>query len=218
MLVALVLLAAPLAACGKGGGSDNDGVASVSGSGASDDGGSSDDDSGGGGGGDRPSDQEMQDAALEYAQCMREHGIDMPDPQFDSDGNGGGLVQQRGPENPDEEEMQAADEACHHIMDDVEPEGGPIDPERQAEMQDQLTEVAKCMREKGYDMPDPQVDDNGRVTMQAGPGDGGGGPPDEGEDDEFQQDMEDCQEQAGMEPPGQGDAGDEGDAEDRGDA
>ena len=30
----------------------------------------------------------MQEQALAFAQCMREHGIDMPDPQFGNDGNG----------------------------------------------------------------------------------------------------------------------------------
>ena len=47
-------------------------------------------------------------------------------------------------------------------------------------------------------MPDPEIDEKGRVTFGAGPGEGGeGSEPDE----EFQQDMEDCQEQAGMDMP-----------------
>jgi hypothetical protein len=194
LLVVLVFLAAPLAlaACGKDG-EPSDGVASVDG--ASNDGGSSDDDSSGGGDGDRPSDEEFQDAALEYAQCMREHGVDMPDPEFEGEGG----VLQRGPESVDQDEFEAADEECHDIMDEVAPDAGTIDPEQQAEMQDQLLEVAQCMREKGHDMPDPEVDENGRVQMRSGgPGARGeGSEPDE----EFQQDMEDCQDQAGMDMP-----------------
>jgi hypothetical protein len=194
LLVVLVFLSAPLAACGKGGGGSSDGVASIDG--ASNDSGSSDDDSdSGGGGGDRPSDQEFQDAALEYAQCMREHGVDMPDPEFGEDG---GAVQMMGPESADREDMEAADEACHHIMDEVAPDAGTIDPEQQAEMQDKLLEVAQCMREKGHDMPDPEVDDQGRVTFGMGAQAGERG---EGPDEEFQRDMEDCQEQAGMDMP-----------------
>jgi hypothetical protein len=195
LLVVLVFLAAPVAACGKGGGGSDDGVASVDG--ASNDSGSSDDDSGSGNG-DRPSSQEFQDAALEYAQCMREHGVDMPDPEFDGDGGG---VLQRGPEDADREEMEAADEACHEIMDEVVPEGQTMDPEQQAEMQDQLLEVAQCMREKGHDMPDPEVDENGRVTFGAAPGERGEGTE---PDEEFQRDMEDCQEDAGMDMPRRG--------------
>ena len=30
----------------------------------------------------------MQEQALEFSKCMREHGIDMPDPQFSTDGGG----------------------------------------------------------------------------------------------------------------------------------
>jgi hypothetical protein len=195
LLVVLVFLAAPVAACGKSGGSD-DGVASIDG--ASNDSGSSDDDSGddSGSGSDNPrSNEEFQDAALEYAQCMREHGVDMPDPEFE--GEGGVLMQM--PDGANRDEVEAAEEECRPIMDEVAPEPEEIDPEQQAEMQDQLLEVAQCMREKGHDMPDPEVDENGRVTFGAGPGRGGEGG--EGPDEEFEQDMEDCQEEAGMDMP-----------------
>jgi hypothetical protein len=199
LLVVLVFLAAPVAACGKSGGSD-DGVASVDG--ASNDSGSSDDDSGSGS--DNPrSNEEFQDAALEYAQCMREHGVDMPDPEFDGEGGG---VQMGLPQGEDQDTVEAADEACHEIMEEAVPEGRTIDPEEQAELQDQLLEVAQCMREKGHDMPDPEVDESGRVTFGAGPGEGGEGTE---PDEEFEQDMEDCQEDAGMDMPG-GDDGDGG--------
>jgi hypothetical protein len=198
LLVVLVFLAAPVAACGKSGGSD-DGVASIDG--ASNDSGSSDDASGddsdddSGSGSDNPrSNEEFQDAALEYAQCMREHGVDMPDPEFE--GEGGVLMQM--PDGADRDEVEAAEEECRPIMDEVAPEPEDIDPEQQAEMQDQMIEVAQCMREKGHDVPDPEVDDQGRVTFGAGPGRGGEGTE---PDEEFDQDMEDCQEDAGMDMP-----------------
>jgi hypothetical protein len=64
----------------------------------------------------------FQDALLEYAQCMRDHGIDMPDPEFTGDG---GAMQQIGegidPEDPD---FQAADEACRPVLEEALP-GGP---------------------------------------------------------------------------------------------
>jgi hypothetical protein len=70
-----------------------------------------------------PEDQAaFQDAMVEYAQCMRDHGIDIPDPDFSG---GGGFIQQIGdgidPEDPD---FQAADEACRPILDDILPGGG----------------------------------------------------------------------------------------------
>ena len=63
--------------------------------------------------------QAMQDAAFEYAQCMRDNGVDMPDPQF----YGGGMTQQ-GPRNinPDDPTFQAAQEACEHILGDLRTE------------------------------------------------------------------------------------------------
>src|SRR5919109_1855174 len=33
-----------------------------------------------------------RDAALAFAQCMRDHGVDMPDPQFSGDGQSGGFT------------------------------------------------------------------------------------------------------------------------------
>ena len=36
-----------------------------------------------------------QDAALAFARCMRENGIDMPDPIISTDGNGGTKIDQR---------------------------------------------------------------------------------------------------------------------------
>jgi hypothetical protein len=63
----------------------------------------------------------FQDAMLEYAQCMRDHGIDMPDPDF----SGGGAFQIGGegvdPEDPD---FQAADEECRPILEDILPGRG----------------------------------------------------------------------------------------------
>lgn len=64
----------------------------------------------------------MQDALLEFAQCMRDHGIDFPDPEFTD----GGAMQQIGDGvDPNDPEFQEAEEACGPIMDDVRPGGGP---------------------------------------------------------------------------------------------
>ena len=59
-----------------------------------------------GGVGDRP-DPKMQDRMLKFAACMREQGIDMPDPDFR--GGGGSFPL---PDNADSDEFRAAQEAC----------------------------------------------------------------------------------------------------------
>ena len=189
-LVAVLVLGGTLAACGGGGGDGDDGVASIDEGAAAEE---TDDDGGSGGG--APDEAEMQDAALEYAQCMREHGIDMPDPEFEE---GGGIsmgFDRDSGIDPESEEFAAAEEACEPIMEAARPDV-QLSPEEQAEMQDRLVALAECMRARGYDMPDPQVDENGGVMIRSegGPGEGGGGPPDEQHD----QDMEECSDEAGM--------------------
>lgn len=196
-------------ACGGGGDDDDDAVASLGTDESAEADGGSDDESGGG---ENPRDsQEFQDAALEYAQCMRDNGIDMPDPEFDGEGGvrigaGSGPGGAGGPGGgPDDEEFQAADDECQPIMEEAAPDM-QLDPEEQAERQDQMIEVAQCMRDRGYDMPDPEVDENGRVTVQASGGEGTagqgpGGAPGSAEQEQFESDMSECQEEAGMEMP-----------------
>jgi hypothetical protein len=126
-----------------------------------------------------------QEAMLAYTECMREEGIDMPDPQFSEDGEGGMVItreadsgEDQGPMfDPESEEFQAAQDKCGSIMDEaigsIE-----IDPEQQAEMREQMLEYAQCMRDQGIDFPDPEFSDNGRVTMGMGGGEGAEPPSD----------------------------------------
>ena len=86
--VALVVALLGAAACSPDEEDASDDVATLgvdddkadTGDDAADDG--ADDDEGGGQGG-RPVDPEFQDAMVEFAECMREHGIDVPDPEID---------------------------------------------------------------------------------------------------------------------------------------
>src|SRR4051794_32472153 len=49
----------------------------------------------------------------------------------------------------------------------------------EGDMAEKMRKFASCMREHGVDMPDPEVDDQGRVKMQIGEGgQEGGTPPD----------------------------------------
>jgi len=203
--MAVVVLVAGAAFALKGGDDDNggnDGVASLDNDGDSD---SGDGGSGNSGNGDRPSQAEVEDAALKYAQCMRDHGVDMPDPEFSEDG--GVAMRIGGPANKPgsqaeasaaQKKMEAADKACRHFMDDVAPQQD-LSPEEIAEMQDKQVKLAECMRDKGYDFPDPVVDDEGRITSKAMPGGGPEKAPEE--EDEFRKDMDDCIEEAGLDGP-----------------
>src|SRR6266496_627709 len=139
-----------------------------------------------------------EDAALDFAKCMREHGVDVPDPKPNS-GGGGGFGFQIRSSNPEEnQKFQDAQDACGGILQKAIPEGDRPDP---AEMRDKLHQMTECLRNKGYDVPEPTF---------AGPGDN---PPDNPQapsqelqnlmdDPDFQQAQEDCGKEAGL--PGGG--------------
>lgn len=115
-----------------------------------------------------PADEIDQDQALlDFTQCMREQGIDIPDPEVDTDGN---LRPSRPePGTFERSEVQAAREACSELLDGVT--FGFRDRDR-TEIEDTLLEFAACMRDNGYDMPDPDFS----VESGQGGGPGGGGP------------------------------------------
>jgi hypothetical protein len=156
--LALCLLAT---ACGGSSGATSDGVASAGGSG-----GASKTKT------DKKNDPEK--AGLDFARCMREHGIDMPDPKA---GEGGMVMIGGGPSSGGEVTanpsgpppgFEEAHKACEHFLEGLIGEGpGPMD----AEAQDRALKFAKCMRDNGVDMPDPDFSRGGaRITIGAGSG------------------------------------------------
>jgi hypothetical protein len=147
----------------------------------------------------------FEDAALEFARCMRKHGVQMPDPEFSDNGKGGvGVINQGGnggPNEPDQAAFEAADKACRPIMDAAMKDAPRPSAEERAEMRDHALKMARCMRSKGYDFPDPEFDESGGATIKASGGSGPGGiVPDSAK---FREDQEACAEEAG-DPPGGG--------------
>lgn len=109
----------------------------------------------------------------EFAQCMRDHGVDMPDPQTadGGSGDGGGLrITVTGGPNSN---ADAAMEACKDKL----PNGG-VPPSMSPEQQEQLRQFAQCMRDHGVDMPDPDPNSGGLRISQSGGPQGGMGPDD----------------------------------------
>jgi hypothetical protein len=74
----------------------------------------------------RPDMSEMQDQMLAYAQCMRDNGVDMPDPDFSQEGGGGMFGFGSGDQgiDPNDPAFQTAQEACQEIFGGG-PGGGP---------------------------------------------------------------------------------------------
>jgi hypothetical protein len=131
----LLALALALAACG-GGGDRGEGVASL-------------------GGNDQatattsPAGGDVKQQALAYARCMRQHGINLPDPRFDAQGH---MAQQLpAGSGPDDPKFKAADQACKQHL----PDGG-APPRPDPQQQQQMLAFARCMRQHGINIPDPK--------------------------------------------------------------
>ncbi len=94
----------------------------------------------------------FEEGVLNFAQCMREEGIDFPDPSFDIDGN---------PEFDNvnienDNEFEAAFDNCENILREALPEQFDLDPEVEAALVDASLEFSQCMRKQGIDFPDPK--------------------------------------------------------------
>ena len=95
-------------------------------------------DSGGGAGGDSD-----PNAVIQFAQCMREHGQNVPDP----DGDSYAITPPTGGPNA---AWDAAMDACRQHL----PGGGAPEPPNNEELEAQ-SQYAKCMREHDIEMSDP---------------------------------------------------------------
>jgi hypothetical protein len=109
------------------------------------------------------------EGALKFSRCMREHGVDMPDPQRVGTG---GIKVTGGKMRPNDPKTKAALSACQKYM---QIGGGEtLDPAKRAKLQEAALNYARCMRGHGVDMPDPQLSGKGGLTFQAGPRKGDG--------------------------------------------
>ena len=153
VLVSIVAFALLVAACSS---SDGEGVASLSDTETATVQEAPDDSS--------AADEEI---LLDFAACMRDNGVeDFEDPTINADGvpefNLRGADGER-----DREALDEAFVACRELLEGLAFGRGGIDL---TEVTDTLVEFAACMRENGYDMPDPDLSNLG------GDGEGGFGP------------------------------------------
>jgi len=108
--------------------------------------------------------ENLKDKQRKFAQCMRDNGVDMPDPKT---GEEGGVVfaapaegEPTGGTFAVDENMKKAMEKCKQYM----PSGGDL-PKPKPEDIEKMRAMAKCMREHGVNMPDP--DSEGRVNLDS---------------------------------------------------
>ena len=132
-----ILVGLALAGCGSSDDGSDSGVASA------------------GGGGAVPSASTAADDAdqqLAFAQCMRENGVDVPDPEPGSNRPNFRF----GDSDVDRQKAQQALEKCRDKL----PNGGQRRQLDAAQI-DQTRKLSQCMRENGFpDFPDPGADGN----------------------------------------------------------
>lgn len=167
-LVALpMVLIVALAACGDG--TDGDDIASA--------GGTAEPEADGGTGAEDLSEEEQYEMELEFAACMREHGIDVADPKPGE----GVRVQVQG----DPAEADAAMEECKRLL----PDGGEP-PEPDPEERERMLAFAQCMRDNGVEaFEDPK--DGAGINIG----------PEQAEDPDFEAAQEKCHEDVLGGPP-----------------
>ena len=137
---------------------------------------------------------DVQDAMLAFAQCMRDHGVDMPDPQVNAEGRG---VFTAAGAPDDTAKMDEAQQACQEYLDKVKSEMPPPDPAEQEARKQQMLDFAQCMRDHGIDMPDPEITtDGGGIQVKMG------GPGIDDNSPAFKEANEACAAQVGMEGMG----------------
>ncbi|HEY4606899.1 MAG TPA: hypothetical protein VIH55_04550, partial [Acidimicrobiia bacterium] len=103
---------------------------------------------------------DLEAAAVAFTECMRENGIEMEDPTVDEDGNvipgrptdlpepDEGEDGEGGPGGALGEELGAAFEECGDLLEGTAFGFTEVD---QTELQDQLLELAQCLRDQGLD-------------------------------------------------------------------
>jgi hypothetical protein len=102
-----------------------------------------------------------EDKIREFTKCMRDHGVDIPEPTQAPHGgstNGGkggtGIVVQGN--GGDNDKINKANDACKSLL----PNGGQP-PKVDAQQLDEMRKMAQCMREHGANVPDPDPNNPG---------------------------------------------------------
>lgn len=138
-LVTAVLAVCLLAGACSGGDDDPD-VASIDGASEAD-----------GGGSDGGDSVDAEAALLDFSKCMRSEGI----ARFPDLDEGSTIldVPQAGID-PFTPEFEAAVDECEPLLDGVV-FNTDLDPEQEAELRDTALEIVRCMRDRGWDLPEP---------------------------------------------------------------
>jgi hypothetical protein len=97
-------------------------------------------------------DLDQEQALLEFGECMRDQGVEFPDPTVDADGNLSFGFRNMSPDEIDRDALLEAGEECRDLLDGVALGFSQVDT---SEFDDLFLEYAECMRDHGYEsIPD----------------------------------------------------------------
>jgi hypothetical protein len=96
--------------------------------------------------------KDPRDILVDFTRCLRDQGVDVPDPDF---GATPGEAQERLREagvDLDDPRVQAAIRTCQPLLLGILQ---TLTPEQVQAFRDAIVDYARCMREHGVDLPDP---------------------------------------------------------------
>lgn len=96
------------------------------------------------------------DQALEHRKCLREQGLDVPEPKPGEEGVGLTI----GGDGMSKEKMEKAFKACQGKG------GAGMGKEPTQAEKDKMIKYAQCMRKNGFDMPDPTFGEGGMTAAR----------------------------------------------------
>ncbi|MFJ2931278.1 hypothetical protein ACIO8G_00760 [Streptomyces sp. NPDC087219] len=96
------------------------------------------------------------DQAFEHRKCLREQGLDVPEPKPGEQGVGLTI----GGDGMSKEKMEKAFKACQDKAG-----GAGFGKEPTQADKDKALAYAKCMRQNGFNMPDPKFDGGAQAAM-----------------------------------------------------
>ncbi|GAB2837958.1 hypothetical protein GCM10027176_47960 [Actinoallomurus bryophytorum] len=113
---------------------------------------------GGGGGGAAPSSSaNAEDSQVKFAQCMRQHGVQVEDPEPGQPG-----VRMRVHSTQGKQQMDTAMQACRKYN-----PMKPMDP-NDPRARDQMLKMARCLRAHGVQIADPQPGHGVQIQVKKG--------------------------------------------------
>lgn len=116
--------------------------------------------------------------ALAFAECMRDNGVDMPDPAPGQEGLREAF-QHEDVQDTDRETIEEARAACEEFLPQFE---HGSDAGHEQERREQALELAECLREQGFDVSDDLDELQGHTAI---------------DDDELRAAMEECRDELG---------------------